>query len=61
MYDLNAYDEFAHAPAHRIMTHLNIDDANFQWYKEKTKKSSDQHYYFPILYSLKRHPKFDKM
>ena len=36
MYGDDLYDVYARAPTPEMMTHLTIDDAYFEWYKEKT-------------------------
>ena len=38
MYSGDDRDAYAHAPAPEIITHLIIDDAYFEWYKEKTRR-----------------------
>ena len=39
MYGGDARNTYAHAPTPEMMTHLTIDDAYSEWYKEKTGKS----------------------
>ena len=39
MYGGDARDVYAHTPTSEMLTHLTIDDAYFEWYKEKTGKS----------------------
>ena len=39
MYGGDTCDAYAHAPVPEMMTHLTIDDAYFEWYKEKTGKT----------------------
>ena len=36
IYDGDTPDVYAHTPSPKVMTHLTIDDAYFEWYKEKT-------------------------
>ena len=44
-----------------MMTHLTIDDAYYEWYKEKTGKSLNRRYVLPMLHSLQGHPESGKM
>ena len=61
MYGGDARDAYAHAPAPETMTHLTIDDAYFEWYKEKTEKALNRQYVLPILHLLQGHPESGKM
>ena len=61
MYGGDACDAYAHAPAPEMMTHLTIDDAYYEWYKEKTGKSLNRRYVLPVLHSLQGHPESGKM
>ena len=44
-----------------MMTHLTIDDAYYEWYKEKTGKSLNRRFVLPVLHSLQGHPESGKM
>ena len=35
MYSRDSHDAYAYAPAPKVMTHLTIDDASFEWYLKK--------------------------
>ena len=63
MYGNNACNVYAHAPAPapEMMTQLKIDNAYFEWYKEKTGKSLNCRFVFPVIHSLQGHPKSGKM
>ena len=61
MYGGDARDAYAHAPAPETMTHLTIDDAYYEWYKEKTGKSLNRRFVLPVLHSLQGHPESGKM
>ena len=56
MYGGNARDVYVHAPAPEMMTHLTIDDAYFEWFKEKTEKILNCWHVLPVLHSLQGHP-----
>ena len=45
-------DAYAHAPAPGMMTHLTIDDAYCEWYKEKTGKTLNRRHVLPVLHFL---------
>ena len=61
MYSGNASDAYAHVPAPEMMTNLTIDDAYFEWYKEKTGKALNHQFMLPVLHSLQGHPESRKM
>ena len=63
MYGGDAYNAYVHAPAPapEIMTHLTIDDAYFEWYKEKAGKSLNHYFVFFVLHLLQRHPESGKV
>ena len=61
MYGVDPRDAYAHAPVPEMMTHLTIDDAYFELYKEKTGKTLNRRYMLPVLHSLQRHPESGKM
>ena len=48
MYGGDACNAYAHAPALEMMTHLTIDDAYFECFKEKTGKSLNRQ---PVSYT----------
>ena len=48
----DACDNYTYAPVSVTMTHFTIDDAYFEWYKEKTTISLNQRHVLPVLYSL---------
>ena len=56
MYGGDARDAYAHAQVSEMMTHLTIDDAYFEWYKEETGKSLNRQHILPVLHSLQGHP-----
>ena len=57
----HARDAYAHAPAPEMMTHLTIDDAYYEWYKETTGKTLNRRFVHPVLNSLQGHPESGKM
>ena len=61
MYDGDARDMYAHAPAPEMMPNLAIDDAYFEWYKEKTGKTLNRRFVLPVLNLLQGHPESGKM
>ena len=61
MYGGDASDAYVHALALEMMTHLTIDDAYFEWYKEKTGKTLNRQHVIPVLNSLQGHPESGKM
>lgn len=61
MYGGDARDAYTHAPTIEMMTHLTIDDAYFEWYKETTGKTLNRRFVLPVLHSLQGHPKSGKM
>ena len=61
MYVGDGRDAYAHAPTPEMMTHQTIDNAYFEWYKEKTGKTLNQHFVLPVLHSLQGHPESGKM
>ena len=61
MYSDNGCDVYAHVPAPEVMIHLTIDDAYFEWYKEKTGKSLNQCFVFLVFHSLHSHLESGKM
>ena len=61
MYGDDACDAYANAPAPEMMNHLTIDDAYFEWYKEKTGKSLNRRHVLLVLHSLQGHPGSGKM
>ena len=61
MYGGDARDAYAHAPAPEMMMHLTIDDAYYEWYKEKTGKTLNRCFVLPVLHSLQGHPESGKM
>ena len=61
MYGGDACDAYAHALAPEMMWHLTIDDAYFEWYKEKTGKTLKRRFVLPLLHSLQGHPESGKM
>ena len=61
MYSGDAYNTYARDPYSKMMTHLTIDDAYFEWHKEKTGKSLNHRFILPILHSSQGHPKYGKM
>ena len=61
MYGGDACDAYAPAPAPKMMIHLTIDDAYFEWYKEKTGKSLNCRHVLPVLHLLQGHPEYGKM
>ena len=61
MYVGDASDTYAHVPAPKMMTHLTIDDAYFEWYKEKTGKTLNRRHVLPVLHSLQGYPESGEM
>ena len=61
MYGDDARDAYAHAPAPEMMTHLTINDAYCEWYKETTGKSLNRRFVLLVLHSLQGHPESEKM
>ena len=61
MYGGDARDAYTHASAPKMMTHLTIDDAYFECYKEKTGKSLSRRFVLSVLHSLQGHPESGKM
>ena len=61
IYGGDSCDAYAHAFAPEMMIHLTIDDAYFEWYKEKTGKSLNCHFVIPVLHSLQGHLESGKM
>ena len=61
MYGRDARDAYAHAPAPEMITYLMIDDAYFEWYKEKTDKTLNRRFVLPVLHSLQGHPESGKI
>lgn len=61
MYGGDKRDAYAHTPAFEIMTHLTIDDAYFEWYKEKTGNTLNCQHVLPVLHSLQGHPESGKI
>ena len=61
MYGGDACDAYTHASAPKMMTHLTIDDAYFECYKEKTGKSLSRRFVLSVLHSLQGHPESGKM
>ena len=61
MYGGDARDAYAHTPAPEMMTHLTIDDAYYEWYKETTGKTLNRRFVLPVLHSLQGHPESGKM
>ena len=56
MYGDNTHDAYAHATAPKVITKLTIEDAYFEYYKENTDKSLNQHFILFVLHSLQGHP-----
>ena len=61
MYGGDTHDAYVHAPTPEMMTHLTIDDAYFEWFKEKTGKTLNCRCVLPVLHLLQRHPESGKM
>ena len=61
MYGGDACDAYVHAPAPEMMTYLTIDDAYYEWYKEKTGKNLNSCFFLPVLHSLQGYPESGKM
>ena len=61
MYGGDARDAYAYDLAPEMMTHLIIDDAYYEWYKETTGKTLNRRFVLPVFHSLQGHPKSGKM
>ena len=60
IYGGDATDAYAHSPAPND-TYLAIDDAYFEWYKDKFGEEIDRRYILPVKHCLQGHPESGKM
>jgi hypothetical protein len=52
----DAQDAFAHSPAPKVPTFVQLDDAFMEWYKAQINITLDRRQVLPVLHALQGHP-----
>jgi transposase InsO family protein len=56
LYGADATNAFANSPPPSVPTYVMIDDAYWDWYKERFDKELDRHHVLPVQHALQGHP-----